>query len=196
MFPTAIWNGLSSKRIYRSDHQDVDQTDYDRIADELIAVQTHLLELKDANKIISLAPAVAANIDPVTNNINDYFLIVTKDIVLAIGGSAVASVDVGYDIPAASIVLGAALNIESAITLVTATKIGLGVSGTLAKYGSITGGTKNNKSTVAITPTALASAEDLKIYATDNSSAAAGTIQNGTIRIRLTLLTQSALADA
>lgn len=195
-FPTTVWDGLTSSRLRADQYSRPTAEDYAEIVAEVAAVQTHLKELKDADKIVRLAPAVAANVDPVTNYINDHLKIVTKDIILAIGASAVASVDLGYDIPVGSIVLAAALNIETAITLATATKIGLGIAGSLAKYGTITGGTKNNKSTLGITPTAIGSAEDLKVYATDNSSAAAGTIQNGTIRVRLTLLTQTALEDA
>lgn len=196
MFPAAVWDGLSAKRRFNADYMECGQEDFNAIVAQLQAAQQHLIDLKDANGAVLLAKAVAAGSDPVVNKFNDYLSIVTKDIVLPIGSSAVANVDVAFSIPAASIVLGAALNIQTAITLATATKIGLGVTGALAKYGSITGGTLNNKSTVAITPTALATADALKVYATDNSSAAAGTVQNGSIRIRLTYLTQIALADA
>lgn len=195
-FPTEVWDGTTPTRERSDIYAAPSGEDWNTVFAELAATQQHLITLKDADGVVTLAPEVTKGSDPVAAKINDELTVTTKDIIVSVGGDAVASVDLGYDIPAGSLVLAAAANIESAITLAVATKIGIGIAGSLAKYGSITGGAKNSKSTLAITPTAIASSEDVKIYATDNSNAAAGTIQNGSIRVRLTILTQGALADA
>lgn len=186
-YPATIWSGLTTNRSQLSDNVGPNYMDWDQIVAEIIALETALG---------AVATPPAKGTDPSALIFGGQFQITIKDILLAVGASAVASVAVGYSIPAGSIVLGCAINIENAITLATATKICLGVAGTLDKYGVLAAVTKNTKSTKAITPTALATADTLILYATDNSDAAAGTIQNGSVRIHLTLGTQLALADA
>ncbi len=195
-YPVAVWDGLTSHRLRADDVLAPDDRDYDKCVAELISVETELLSLLDANRNVTLNPLVTKGTDPSYTTIADLFTITTKDLIVAVGSSAVASKTTGYTIPANSLVLGVALNIESTITLATATKVGVGVAATLDKYGKVTGGTKNNKATAVFTPTAVAATEPLLVYAVDNSGAAAGTIQNGSIRIRIIFATQAALPDA
>lgn len=194
-FPSAPWDGTTPNRNSRMIEEPPDNRDWDRLLAEYLAVQASILTIKDASGNMPLTPLVTKGTDPAVITIADLFQITTKDIIIPVGSSAVASVDLGYSIPANSLVLAAAMNIETAITLSVATKIGLGISGTLNKYGSITGGTKNHKSTLSFA-TVVATADILAIYSTDNSGVAAGTIQNGSMRVRLVLATQAALPDA
>lgn len=209
-FPTTPWAGLTGgSRVYPWDEIAPGPKDWDQLIAELVAIQTHLLALKDASGNITgnaittlngannLNPVVTKGTDPAAQTLlGSYYTFTVKDIILAIGSSAVASKATAYTIPANSIVFGAAMNVESTITLATATKIGLGVAATLDKYGKITGGTKNNKVTTPCTPTAVVATEPLLVYAVDNSGAAAGTIQNGSVRISLLFGTMAALPDA
>ena len=199
-----VWDGLSGNRDRFDDYVDPNGEDFDAIRGQLIATQN---ALNDANVIseslingeggdVTLNPLVTKGTDPSTTTIGDLFTITTKDIILAIGVGAVASKDLGYNIPAKSLVLSVAANIESTITLATATKVGIGVSGDLDKYGKITGGTKNGKVTTINTPTALDAGEDILIYAVDDNGDAAGTIAGGSIRVRIVIMTQDALPDA
>lgn len=189
-FPTSVWGGTTRTRLRVDDYRGPDAEDAEQIIKEIIALETHLLELKDADKIVTLAPSVAANTDPVYTKINDAFNIVTKDIVLAIGASAVASKDLGYNIPTASLLIGVAFKVITEITLATATKIGFGVAGDLDKYGIITGGAVD-AAYKGVFATVLTAAEDVKVYACDNNGDAAGTIADGSIRVRLTFLQQN-----
>lgn len=195
-FPSAIWDGLSGNRDRFDDVIDPNSEDFDQMRAEMIALQNHLISVLDASKNGLLNALVIKGTDPSYTTIADLFKFTTKDIIVAVGSSAVASKTTGYTIPVASLVFAAALNVESAITLVTATKIGVGPAGDLDKYGKVTTGAKNVKSTLSMTPMAIASTEALSVYAVDNNGDAAGTIQNGSIRIRLLIATQSDLPDA
>ncbi len=201
LFPSSIWNGLSPSRSFPWDNSEPTAEDFTRLGLEINAMQQFILDNfdEDGNLITTgdnaLNPLVTKGTDPTVTTIGDLLTITTKDIIVAVGSSAVASVATAYSVPANSLVIGAAANIESTITLATATKIGVGVAGTLSKYATITGGTKNAKSTLSMA-TVVAADEAVLVYATDNSHAAAGTIQNGSIRIRLFLMTQAALPNA
>ncbi len=198
-FPLAIWDGMSPSRTRRDQDINPDHKDYDQLLAEVIALQNQLQSLKDgATGNISMATSPAKGTDPALVKIADYLKITTKDIVLAVGVGAVASVAVAFSIPTNSLVLGAVLNIESAITLAGgAINVSLGVAGTLNKYGTVVGGAKNTQSTLAITPTALAAPDALLIYAADvTAAAAAGTIAGGSVRIRITYMTQLAVPNS
>ncbi len=196
-YPVAVWDGLTSHRLRSDDVLAPDDRDYDKCVEELISVETELLSLLDANRNVTANPLVTKGTDPGYMTIGDLFKVTTKDLIIAVGSSAVASVATAYTVPANSMILSAALNIESTVTLATATKIGLGVAADPDKYGKVTGGTKNNKiTTMMAAPAGVAATEPLLLYAVDNSGAAAGTIQNGTIRIRVVFFTQADIPDA
>lgn len=195
-FPATLWNGLDANHVHGYDDVDPNHFDYDRVAAEIVALETVLNALQDPSFNTTIAPLIAKGTDPGAITFGTLWTFQTKDIILALG-SAAASFALGYTIPAGSLVFGAALNVESTITLSTAIWVGVGIGGALTKYGHTVGGTKNTKSTLAMTPTAIAgSGEVLSVYATDGSSLAAGTIANGSIRVRLLIGTQSALPDA
>lgn len=92
-------------------------------------------------------------------------------------------------------ILAVQANLETAVTATTAVKVGIGVAGDLDKYGLTTGLTKNLKITTLPTP-AIVSAEDVQVYACDTAGAAAGTLDTGTVRVRIVYLTATDLVDA
>ncbi len=108
----------------------------------------------------------------------------TKDVTVAVGASPVSDVDLEWDIPTGAFVVGASINIESAITGAGgAVGVGLGVAADPDKYGKTAALTKNAKGSIVPALAILAGAEDLKIYAIDAGGGAVGTIQNGSVRV-------------
>lgn len=103
---------------------------------------------------------------------------------VTIGGAA-ASFDLTSDLPSGAIPVGGALNLQTAVTATTAVKVGLGTSGDPDKYGLTGALTKNSKGKAMVSPSVLGSLEDVKIFACDTGGAAAGTLDSGTVRVRL-----------
>lgn len=175
------------------------QTGYGWSATGNLALTTsgvHRVGVNSARVNLGVSPAVGT--DPIATTLADFFDYVSKDILVAVGGSAVASVDVGFDLPADAMVMGAAMNIQTAITGAGgATAIGLGIAATEDKYGETSTLTLDSKSTASIGGmVALASSEDIKVFATNGAGAPTGTIQNGSVRIRIVYATMTALPNA
>jgi len=110
--------------------------------------------------------------------------------------SAVASIDLTEDVPSGAVILSAQANLETAVTTTTATKIGLGISTDPDKYGLTSGLTKNLKIDTVPDWAVLGSAEDVQVYACDNTGAADGTIDSGSIRVRIVYAVCNSLDDA
>lgn len=107
------------------------------------------------------------------------------------------------EIPAGAVIKSVAVNLQTAVTGDASgddllARVGLGISGTVAKYGSITALTKNSKLTKIPTHAVLASAETLVIYAlkTDNSACTEKFVAGGIVKVRVVYETPAALADA
>lgn len=128
---------------------------------------------------------------------NPYYRI--YDAVIAVGAGAVATVEVAEDLEVGDIMLGAALNVDVATTGAGgATKVGIGTAADPDKYGKTAALTLDSKSPGQLfnPTTVLSAAEDLILTAVDNDGAALGTIQNGSVRVRLEYLRMSDLPDA
>lgn len=114
---------------------------------------------------------------------------VTKDVTIAFDG-AVADVDTTLDIPAGSYLETVELHWVTAVTLATATKIGVGTgaAGDPDAYHltgtTMTAGTKEQ----ACKNTSVAAAASVYVAAADNAGAAAGTLgaAGQSLRLRLT----------
>ncbi len=120
-----------------------------------------------------------------------------SNLLVAIGGSAVASVDVGFDLPIGVIPIMAWAHIESAITGAGgATALGIGPVDHVTKYGELTTLTKNTKAYIPMGGfIALDELEDLKVYATNGTGTETGTLQNGSVRVRIVYLEGIDLTD-
>jgi hypothetical protein len=106
-------------------------------------------------------------------------------------------------IPAGAVITSVAVNLQTAVTGDASgddllARIGLGISGTVAKYGSVTALTKNAKLTRIPAHAVLASAETLTLFAckTDNSAATEKFTAGGVVKVRVTYETAAALPDA
>jgi len=111
--------------------------------------------------------------------------------------SAVASVNLTSTIPAGSVILGCQMNNTSIVTATTATKVGLGESGDPDLYGLSANLSKNTKTDLMAAWAVLgAGAHQLRINACDNAGAAAGTIDSGTVRVRVHYLDLQSLVSA
>ena len=110
--------------------------------------------------------------------------------------SAVASVDLSANVPAGAAILAAQANLETAVTATTAVKVGIGIAADPDKYGLTSGLTKNLKISTIPAFAVLGGAYDLMVYAWGGAGAAAGTINSGTVRVRIVYAALSNLADA
>ena len=156
---------------------------------------THLFEVGGGETNLSTSPA--ADTDPSEVHIANYLDFVTKDIVLAVGGGAVGTVNLGWDLPLGAILIGAALNVQTAITGAGGgTAIGLGPAGTPAKYCETATLTLDSKSVQTARDLTTVALEDLVISATNGAGAQTGTIQNGSVRVRLTYIDMDDLPNA
>lgn len=110
--------------------------------------------------------------------------------------SAVASVDLAADIPSGSVILASQANLQTAVTATTAVKVGIGVTADPDKYGLSGALTKNTKINFIPAHAVLSGAEDVKVFACDTNGAAAGTINSGTVRVRIVFAALANLVDA
>ena len=119
-------------------------------------------------------------------------------IIEKISTSAVASVTLTKKIPANSIVMYAEMNFDTAITLVTGTEVGLGVSGDADAFlESTTTVTKNTsvKGSVIDAENYFAAETSVIISPTNGSGTAAGTLA-GTITVQLFGFSIDEITDA
>lgn len=120
--------------------------------------------------------------------------VLEEDVVIP---SAVASVDLSKDIPDGAIITSIAMNNQTLITGAGGgVKVGLGVAADPDKYGLSADLVKNTKVTLLVAEAILSGAEDIKIFATDGAGAAAGTLDTGTVRVRITYTEKIPLPDA
>lgn len=113
-------------------------------------------------------------------------------------GTAAASHALTSTVPAGAVILSVQANLQTAVTVETAVKVGIGVTADPDKYGKTSGVTKNLKVDTVPDWAVLSSAETVAIFATDTVGAAAGTI-GGTgeaIRVRIVFLACNSLDDA
>jgi hypothetical protein len=119
------------------------------------------------------------------------FMVIDEDVVLA---GAVAAKDLTQDVPTGAVILAVQANLDTAITATTAVKVGVGVAADPDKYGKTSALTQNAKiDTIFATWTVLSGAEDVQVYACDTAGAAAGTLNAGTVRVRIVYLACNSL---
>jgi hypothetical protein len=103
-------------------------------------------------------------------------------------------------LPANAEVYDVALNFDTAVVLVTATKLGVGIAGSpsslLLSGVAVTKNTKNQAVPADAGRRAGSAAVALRVSAVDNAGAAAGTVTSGSVRVRVTYGYADALADA
>jgi hypothetical protein len=106
-------------------------------------------------------------------------------------------------IPVGAVITGVAVNLETAVdgdntndNLLA--RIGLGITGTVAKYGQVTTLTRNSKLTRIPAHAVLTAAETLTLFAlkTDNTAATERFAAGGRVRVRVTYATGDPLPDA
>lgn len=119
--------------------------------------------------------------------------VLDEDVVIP---SAVASVDLTEDIPDGAVILGCQMNLETIVTATTAVKVGLGIAANPDLYGITASLLKNVKTNLIPDWAVLSGAEDILIYAVDTGGSAAGTIDTGTVRVRIVYLALNGLDDA
>lgn len=108
------------------------------------------------------------------------------------------------EIPSGAIIKSVAVNLQTAVTGDASgddllAKIGLGISGTIAKYGVVATLTKNSKLTKIPTVAVLGSAETLVLYALKTDGATACTekfVAGGIVKVRVVYEKPAALPDA
>ncbi len=106
--------------------------------------------------------------------------------------------DLTSDIPSGAVILGAQLNIATAVVgagTPAATAVGLGVDGDPNKYGETTGFTKNLKSDAMAAWAVLSATENVKLFATDGSGTKQGTLESGVVRVRIYFIALNGLDD-
>ena len=99
-------------------------------------------------------------------------------------------------IPANAVILSARANLNTLITATTAVKVGIGIASNPDKYGKTGNLIKNSKITTVPSYAVIASAETVKVFAVDTSGSAAGTLDTGTVRVRLVYTECDELSDA
>lgn len=98
-----------------------------------------------------------------------------------------------------SVIICAQANLETAVTATTAVKVGLGtlVGGDDPDlYGITSALTKNLKIDTMVAFTLLAAEEELAVFACATNGAAAGTLDTGTVRVRIIYYEPNSLDDA
>lgn len=118
-------------------------------------------------------------------------------------GGAVASANFAKQLPAGAVIIQAEGNLDAAVTATTAVKVGLGKAGTITGLGLFATLTKNTRCTAsraiaadALVGVPLAAATTLAAFACATDGTAAGTINAGTIRMRVVYEVATLLADA
>lgn len=112
--------------------------------------------------------------------------------------------DLSAAVPAGAVITSIAVNLQTAVTGDASgddlfAKIGVGITGNVAKYGAVATLTKNSKLTKIPAHAVLGSAETIGVYAvkTDGSTAATEKFTaGGKVRVRITYETPYALPDA
>lgn len=113
-----------------------------------------------------------------------------------------ASTSTGLSFPQYCIPVCAQANLETAVTATTATNVGLGITGGIEDiWGLSSGLTKNLKigrfaDNIPLLATYAAIALSVSLFACDSGGAAAGTLNTGTVRVRLVYWTIANLKDA
>lgn len=111
--------------------------------------------------------------------------------------TAVAEKNLTNVIPANSIILMAQMNLKTTITATTAVKVGLGTaSGDPDLYGITADLVKNTKSDKIPAAYAVVTSTQLAVTACATGGTAAGTLDTGTVRVRVVYLTSNSLDDA
>lgn len=118
-------------------------------------------------------------------------------------GGAVASINFAKQLPAGAVIIQAEGNLDAAVTATTAVKVGLGKAGTINGLGLFAALTKNTRCAAsraiaadAMIGVPLAAATTLAAFACATDGTAAGTINAGTIRLRVVYEVANLLADA
>jgi hypothetical protein len=120
--------------------------------------------------------------------------VIDEDVVFTTG---VAEKNLTNVIPANSIILMAQINLETTITATTAVKVGLGTaSGDPDLYGITADLVKNTKSDKIPAAYAVVTSTQLAVTACATGGTAAGTLNDGTVRVRVVYLTSNSLDDA
>jgi hypothetical protein len=107
-----------------------------------------------------------------------------------------AAYDLTQDIPAGAVILSVQANLDTIVAATTAVKVGIGVTDNEDKYGKTSALTKNLKIDTVPDWAVLASAEDVQVFACDTAGDDAGTLDTGTIRVRIVYVACNSLDDA
>jgi len=102
-------------------------------------------------------------------------------------------------IPAGAVIVSVELNLQDAISAVTAVKVGIGVAADPVKYGITASLSANEKINTIPDWAVLKTEEDIRLFAVDTDGAAVGTIGGGAadeVRVRIVYLTPPGLNDA
>jgi hypothetical protein len=118
--------------------------------------------------------------------------VMDEDVAIVAG----ASTDLTQNVPAGSVILMVQANLETIVTATTAVKVGIGVSADPDAYGKTSALTKNLKVDTVPDWAAGGSAIDVKVFAVDTNGAAAGTLDTGTVRVRIIYWVPNSLDDA
>lgn len=110
--------------------------------------------------------------------------------------SAVASVDLSANVPAGAVILASQANLQTTVVATTAVKVGIGTDADPDKYGLSADLVKNTKINFIPAYAVLSGAEDVKLHACATGGTAAGTINSGTVRVRLVYAALTSLEDA
>lgn len=117
-------------------------------------------------------------------------MVIDEDVVFT---GAVAAKDLTQDIPTGAVIVSVQANLDTAITATTAVKVGVGVVADPDKYGKTSVLTQNAKIDTIPPWAVLSGAEDVQVYACATDGSAAGTLDAGTVRVRIVYLACNSL---
>jgi hypothetical protein len=107
-----------------------------------------------------------------------------------------ASNDLSAAIPDGAVILASQGNLKTTVVATTAVKVGIGISGNPDLYGLSADLVKNTKIDSIPDYAVLSGDEDIGVYAADTNGGAAGTLDTGTVRVRIVYAALTSLEDA
>lgn len=184
-FPTSVWDGITRRVVDSKPHVSPEAEDWNELVAELIATQTYL---SDAG--LRFDTTVTEGLEV---KVHDEVLTLTNAVEVA----------TNLAVPAGAVILSAQANLE---TLVEGdesgddllAKVGLGITGTIVKYGVTSALTKNSKIDT-IPDWAVNAGETLKLFGVKADGSTACTekfVAGSTVRVRVVYLENNSLDDA
>jgi hypothetical protein len=156
----------------------------------------------NARRQLGTALVKAAPAKEIADTIHALPTVTTIDEVLTLTNAV--KKDLSTAVPAGAVITSIAVNLQTAVTGDASgddllAKIGVGITGNVAKYGNVATLTKNSKLTKIPSHAVLGSAETIGVYAlkTDGTSAATEKFTaGGKVRVRITYDTPYTLPNA